>query len=124
MTWLDDARYLSLGTFRRNGVEVRTPVWFARDGDGLYVFSAPDAGKVKRLRVGSRARIAPCDVRGTVAGDWLEASAQLISDANETARAHRALQRKYGWQMLLLDVGARLSGRYARRQYLRIELPV
>ena len=120
MTWLDNARYFSLATFRRNGAEVRTPVWFAREGDFYYVFSAPDAGKVKRLRLSSRSRIAPCDVRGALAGDWLEARTQLVGDANEIARAHRALQCKYGWQMSLLDLGARISGRYARRQYLKV----
>ena len=124
MKWLNDAAYLSLATFRRSGAEVRTPVWFAREASVLYIFSAPDAGKVKRLRAGSRVRIAPCDVRGGVKGEWLDVVGWLFNDANEITRAHAALVRKYGWQMLLLDVGARLSGRYARRQYLRIELPV
>ena len=66
MKWLNDAAYLSLATFRRSGAEVRTPVWFAREASVLYIFRAPDAGKVKRLRAGSRVRIAPCDVRGGV----------------------------------------------------------
>src|SRR5262249_12572995 len=62
---LDRHRYLSLATFRSSGAEVRTPVWFASFGGKLYVFSAGDAGKVKRLRRSSRARLAPCDARGT-----------------------------------------------------------
>ena len=32
MTWLNDASYLSLATFRKSGAEVRTAVWFAKDG--------------------------------------------------------------------------------------------
>lgn len=123
MQWFDTAQYLNLATFRRNGTEVRTPVWFARDDDALYVFSAPNVGKVKRLRLSSRSRIAPCDVRGGLRGDWLDVHTQLFADTNEVARAHCALRQKYGWQVLLLDLGARISGRYSRRQYLRIRVP-
>ena len=47
---LDRHRYVSLATFRMSGVEVRTPVWFAAVGDKLYVFTAGQSGKAKRLR--------------------------------------------------------------------------
>ena len=40
---------------RRNGNAVETPVWFAEHAGKLYVFSAGDAGKVKRLRNSPRA---------------------------------------------------------------------
>ena len=39
---LDRHRYVSLATFRRDGAEVATPVWFADVGDKLYVVSAGD----------------------------------------------------------------------------------
>lgn len=64
-------RYMSLATFRRSGAEVRTPVWFAAAGGRLYVFTAGESGKVKRLRHSSRARAAPSDARGRVLG-WIE----------------------------------------------------
>ena len=54
---LDRHRYLSLATFRRDGGAVPTPVWFAEVDGLLYVFTAGDAGKVKRLRHSSRARV-------------------------------------------------------------------
>ena len=47
---LDQAAYFSLATFRKSGVAVETPVWFAGDKQTYYVFSAGQAGKVKRLR--------------------------------------------------------------------------
>src|SRR5712691_11622884 len=61
---LDQHRYMTLSTFRRSGAEVATPVWFAAAGGRLYVFTAGDSGKVKRLRHSSRARVAPSDARG------------------------------------------------------------
>lgn len=119
---LNDANYLSLATFRKNGAEVRTPVWFARHGDTLYLFSNGAAGKVKRLRNSSRARVAPCSVSGKVLGEWRDAEAFLLNDPAEQAAAHRALRDRYGWQMALLDFFAGLSGRKAQRAFIAVRL--
>jgi hypothetical protein len=118
---LEGERYFSLATFRRDGRAVETPVWFAAEGSGFVVFSAGDAGKVKRLRNSPRARIAACDVRGNVHGPWHDARGSLVGDPAQIARGLEALHAKYGWQMWLADAGARLTGRYAKRVYLRIE---
>jgi PPOX class probable F420-dependent enzyme len=119
---LGRAPYVSLATFRRSGAEVATPVWCAPAADDLYVFSAGDAGKVKRLKNSDRARLAVCDVRGRVLGPWQEASAELVDDPGEVRKALVALRSKYGWQMRLADLGARLTGRFQRRSYIRIRL--
>ncbi len=119
---LDNARYFSLATFRKSGAMVATPVWFAEDAGVYYVFSARDAGKVKRLRVGDTARVAPCDVRGALTGDWLNATAKLLEDGAEVQRAQHALTRKYGWQMRLTDFLAKLSGRFYKRAYIGVEI--
>jgi PPOX class probable F420-dependent enzyme len=116
------APYVSLATFRKSGTPVATPVWMGEAEGDFFVFSAGDAGKVKRLRNGSRARMAVCDVRGKVLGEWHEAEAQLVTESAEVRRALQALRRKYGWQMWLADVGAKLTGRYHRRSYIRVRL--
>jgi hypothetical protein len=118
---LDQHRYMSLATFRRNGAEVRTPVWFAAADRKLYVFSAGESGKVKRLRHSSRARIAPSDARGHVRGEWREASARIVTEPRTIERAHAALRSKYGWQMRLADLLSRLTGRASRRAWLEIQ---
>ena len=112
-------RYLSLATFRVSGAEVRTPVWFAETGGKLYVFTASDSGKVKRLRRSSRVRVAPCDGRGRIRGDWREGVARVV-DAVPPA-AQDALRAKYGWQKRLLDLLSRLSGRIHRRAWIEID---
>jgi PPOX class probable F420-dependent enzyme len=118
---LDRHRYLSLATFRRSGAEVKTPVWFAAGDGKLYVFTAGDSGKVKRLRHSSRARVAPSDARGQVRGAWRDVTARLVTEPRPIARAHAALRAKYGWQMRLADLFARLLGRYPRRAWIEIE---
>jgi PPOX class probable F420-dependent enzyme len=119
---LADARYFNLATFRRDGREVATPVWFASADGACYVFSAGDAGKVKRIRAGSRARVAACDVRGRLLGEWHDASARLVTDPAEVQRAYRALRSKYGLAMAALDWLARLTGRYQKRQLIAVTL--
>ena len=49
------AKYLNLETFRKTGIGVRTPVWFAQDilhsasATVFYIYSEAGAGKVKRI---------------------------------------------------------------------------
>jgi len=117
---LDRHRYLSLATFRRSGAEVATPVWFAAVGGRLYVVSAGDSGKVKRLRNSARVRVAPCDARGGVRGPWQEATARIVTDGALIGRAHTALRAKYGWQVRLLDLVSTLTGRAKRRAWLEV----
>lgn len=115
-------RYVSLASFRRDGREVRTPVWIAESGGRLYAFSAGDAGKVKRIRATRRVRLAGCDARGRVHGEWSEGTARVVTEDVARERAHAALRRKYGWQMGLLDLASRLTGRLGRRAWIEIEL--
>ena len=119
---LDSANYFSLTTYRKDGRSVDTPVWFAGSAGTYYVFSAGDAGKVKRLRRSPQARVAACDVRGRLQGDWIPASAHLLSDPQAVADALQALRRKYGFQMWMADLFSRLSGRFNKRAYIRVDL--
>ena len=118
---LADQSYISLVTFRRNGNPVETPVWFAERGSSLFVFSAGDAGKVKRLRNDSRVRIAACGVRGARKGPWIEATGRRVEDAETIRAAYDSLLRKYGWQMRLTDWLSRLTGRIDQRAVLEIQ---
>ena len=119
---LASAEYFNLATFRKNGNAVETPVWFAPVADTFYVFSAGNAGKVKRLRASSRARVAVCDMRGNVLGEWFDATARLVNDPGEIERAYAALHRKYGFRMAIGDFFARLTGRYRQRQFIAVKL--
>ena len=119
---LDRHQYLSLATYRSTGAEVRTPVWFAAVDDALMIVSSGDAGKVKRLRRSSAARVAPCDVRGSIEGPWQDATARIVTDPDAIARAHRALRRKYRWKMRMLDLISRLGGRIKNRAWIEIAL--
>lgn len=114
-------KYVSLATYRRNGVEVKTPVWIVEVARRYYVFSAGDAGKVKRIRATPRVRIAACDVRGNVQSAWIDAGARITVDSELIAQVRQALRSKYGLLMRLLDLMATMTGRIRRRAYIEIE---
>ena len=105
------AKYLNLETFRKSGVGVQTPVWFAQlPGRALfYVYSEADAGKVKRVRNNAKVRVAPCNFRGSVTGEWIDARAR-ICDATEALQGQLLLRRKYGLLKILGDVFGRIMG--------------
>ena len=114
--------YVSVATWRKNGKEVRTPVWVARSGERLYVFTESKSGKVKRIRNNGRAAVAPCDVRGKLKGDFTPAHARILDDAATIDRAYAALKSKYGWQMWITDTMSKMTGRYDKRAMLEIVL--
>jgi PPOX class probable F420-dependent enzyme len=110
-----NVKYFSLETFRKTGVGVRTPVWFAEDPTQrprtvFYVYTAPDSGKVKRIRNNPKVRIAPCTMRGDLRGAWVDARAR-ICDGAEVEKGQELLNQKYGLMKRIGDFFSRLRGR-------------
>jgi len=90
----DSEKYLSIESFKRNGEGVKTPVWFVLHNGVFYVYTEADSWKVKRIRNNPRVRVAACNVRGTVKGPWLDATASII-EGEERRVADKLLDRKY-----------------------------
>jgi len=102
-------KYLNLETFKKSGDGVKTPVWFAAEpsaslessGAKLYVYTIGVSGKLKRIRNNPRVKVAPCNLRGDVRGDWAEARAEIVTGA-EAEHGMRLLNEKYlPWKQLL-----------------------
>lgn len=92
---LGQGGYLLVTTFRRDGTPVPTPVWVARDGDELVIWSQTTAGKVKRIRNSGAVELAECDLRGRPKGETVKGTARIL-DAESTERGRRLLKKKYG----------------------------
>jgi PPOX class probable F420-dependent enzyme len=120
----DDAKYVSLRSFKKNGQPVDTPVWFANVDDRLVVFTDGTSYKVKRIRRNPSVEIARCDMRGKLLGPWQPATCRAVEkEPSRVASAYDALNRKYGWMMRLGTLFSRLAGRASRRLILEISLP-
>ena len=113
---LDGEHYISLESFKRNGDGVKTPVWFVRHDEVLYVYTEADSWKVKRIRNNPRVRVAACTVRGQVKGPWFDGAASII-EGDERLAADRLLDRKY-FLKRLGNLFTRLTGR--QRAWIRI----
>jgi PPOX class probable F420-dependent enzyme len=111
-------KYLNLETFKKNGESVKTPVWFAADTAAgldssaakLYIYTIGESGKVKRMRNNPRVRIAPCDMRGNVLGEWVDAHAEIVTGA-EAAHGMKLLNKKYFPLKQILGFFASFSSR-------------
>jgi PPOX class probable F420-dependent enzyme len=91
---LQHQSYINLTTFRKNGMALTTPVWFAEQDDKLYVMTRSDSGKYKRIRNNPGVRIAPATVRGKSIGPEFPARAKILPP-EEWARARDAIRAKY-----------------------------
>jgi uncharacterized protein len=98
-------KYISLTTFRKNGVAVATPVWFGEEDGMLYVMTRSDMGKMKRMRNNPQVKVAPCSIRGKVTGAEFAATGRVLP-IEEHARARQAINRKY-WMARLPLIWAR-----------------
>jgi uncharacterized protein len=104
---LADEKYVLLTTFRKDGRAVATPVWAARDGDTLAVWTVADSGKVKRIRRSGRVTVAPCDFRGNTHGDAAAGRATL-TDPTTAQRIRTTIARKYGLMGRITMLGSRI----------------
>jgi len=89
-------KYLNIETYRRSGQAVRTPVWFVESDGLLYVRTAEETGKFKRIQNNPSVQIAPCESRGKVKGDWVKAEARQAS-ADTAQKMYRLFEQKYGF---------------------------
>ncbi|MDZ4234005.1 MAG: PPOX class F420-dependent oxidoreductase [Dietzia sp.] len=99
-----EAKFVSLVTYKRDGSAVGAPMWVARDGADLVMWTPTDTWKVKRARrdprvvlirsgrVGKVDPVEPC-LLGTV----------VVEDAPETvAKVEQLMRRKYGLEFVLV----------------------
>jgi len=95
---LGDEEFISLTTCRRPGERVSSPMWDARDGDALVMFTPKASGKVKRLRNDPLVELRPCGRFGRVE-DGVEpvaGVAEVLTDEASLERVTGQLRRKYG----------------------------
>jgi hypothetical protein len=117
-----DQEFLSIETFRKNGIGVKTPVWFAPEGDMLVLWTRGDSGKVKRIRNNARVNIAPCTRFGKVTGEWTAAHASV--DDSDAAVQHvvALLRQKLGFGFIVFGTIERLIERLKGQRRVSIKV--
>ena len=104
--------FLSLETFRKNGIGVKTPVWFAQEGGTLYIWTIGDSGKIKRIRNNPKVNIAPCRRFGKITGEWIAVQASVDNSAAAVRHVEDLLGRKLGFGFAVFRLIDRLRDRW------------
>ena len=92
---LESEKCISLETYRKNNESVQTPVWFVIKDDLIYVVTRDQTGKVKRLRNNQQVKIATCNFKGKIKGQWISGVAKILTD-EQTQDAVKWREKKYG----------------------------
>ncbi len=111
--------YLNLETFRKSGAGVKTPIWFVEDGGTFYAITDSKSGKARRIRNNGHTRIAPCKGNGDVLGEWIDAHAQLLVDAEKQRYVNALLRKKYGLWKPIFELYSKIIKR--KVAFLQIE---
>lgn len=102
---IDNARYVSFVSYKKDGSPIATPVWIV-PFDGGYAFTTePEAYKIRRIRNDARATLAICDMRGKVPSDAkVYLGSAVILGPEETAQVQNLINSKYWIGNKLLTV--------------------
>lgn len=104
-------QYLNIETFRKNGQGVKTPVWFAQDGETLHIWTQAGAGKAKRIRNNGTVRIAPCTSSGELLGEWRDASAIANNSEKSINYTANLFKKKYGLMFNVFSLFSKVRGK-------------
>lgn len=121
LSQFDGKPFLNLETVRKNGQSMKTPVWFTRNGNVIYIRTVADSGKVKRVRNNGTVRIVPCEADGTLRGEWVTAQAVEVTDEGTANLVAGLLEKKYGEERVR-QFAAATETRGDRYTVLKIEL--
>ena len=106
---LSKFKYINIETYRKNGLGVRTPVWFIIYQGLIYFRTDEKSGKVKRLRNNPHVKIAPCDIRGNVKGEWFDGKIHF-ANSEESSIAYSMINKKYGVKTTLIRIFNKIRG--------------
>jgi len=104
---LDGHTHVLLVTYKRDGTPIPSPVWFARDGEQLYVWTEVNAFKAKRIRNDPRALLAICSPLGVPEGDPIAAMGRVLVDEAERERAATVIRSQWGWGRRMFEAMSR-----------------
>ena len=107
---LDNAKYVSFTSYKKDGTTVSLPVWVVPFEGGYAFTTDPGAFKVKRVRRDARVSLAVCSIRGKVSPDAVTYSgAAVILEGEDSNRVARAIQKKYRIGYTLITLQSRLN---------------
>ena len=106
---IQEEKYISLETYKKDDQAVRTPVWFIIKDNAIIIVTRDQTGKIKRLRNNQRVKLAVCSIKGKILGPWMPGTAEILDKA-KTADAVRLRGKKYGFLAKIASVFSGTKG--------------
>ncbi len=115
---LQDEKYMSFTTYKRDGTPVASPVWVVGlDGGRLGFGTASTSGKAKRLRNDPKVVMQPSDARGRAKPGTSPTSGTAMLDTGADADTVRSKVRaKYGLMVGVTRTLRRLNNVVRRKK--------
>ncbi len=111
MVIFHNEKYIVLETLKKNGLSVKTPIWFVEEDGLIWVVTREFTGKVKRIKNNNKVKIAASNFSGKLKGDWLSGTAQIVEGdlANKIIHLRNT---KYGIMAKLIGIFSAKKGNY------------
>ncbi len=92
----DTRDFLSIGTFRKTGVGVKSPIWFVELDGEFLMWADVSSGKISWIRNNPRVMVAPCKRFGDITGERVSAQAPVDDTPEAVEQVESLLRRKIG----------------------------
>lgn len=104
-------KYIAVETFRKNGIGVKTPVWFVEEDGLVWVVTREKTGKVKRIKNNPKVNIAVSNFSGEPKSAWTAGIAAIVQGdiANKIIQKRN---KKYGFMAKLVGIFSAKKGSY------------
>lgn len=109
--FLDVPRIATLGTINGDGTPLLTPLWYARDGDDLWVVVGPDSPKARNMRRDPRVTLVVLDSSGYT---YVTVRGRATFESGEDGMWSREMAVRY--------LGKERGERFAAHDYIREEV--
>ncbi len=109
-------KYVSFGSYRKDGSVKELPVWVADLGDGTVGFTtAGSSYKVKRVRNNSKVTLQPCDSRGNItSGSEKISGTATVVEGPDFERVKKLVKSKYGMQFTMISLVGNVAKMFGR----------
>ena len=111
MEKFSNEKHIALETFRKNGVGVKTPVWFVEFDNLIWVVTRELTGKVKRLRKNSKVNVAISNFSGKPKSKWFSGQAKMVK-GDLAQKAISLRNKKYGFMAKIIGIFSAKKGGY------------
>lgn len=110
-------KYLSISTFKKNGEKKSTPVWYVAKDKKLYIWTADNSWKIKRIKNNNNVEFTASNFKGEHLKESLSGTARIM-DKSEEKFPLKLFKDRYGFQYTIF----RLMGKLQRSKNIFIEI--